>query len=68
MERPHTYQITVQGRLDREWSGWFCGMVITYQTRWDGQPITMLTGAVVDQAALYGMLSMIRGLNLHLVS
>lgn len=68
MDRPVTYQIKVQGRLDREWSDWFCGMAITYQPGCDGQPITMLTGAVVDQAALHGMLSKIRGLNLHLIS
>jgi hypothetical protein len=68
MDRAVTYQITVQGRLDRQWSDWFCGMAITHQTGCDGHPITVLTGAVVDQAALHGMLSKIRGLNLSLIS
>jgi len=68
VDRLFTYQIKVQGRLDRKWSDWFNGLAITYQTGRDGDPVTMLTGAVVDQAALYGMLSKIRDLNLHLIS
>jgi hypothetical protein len=68
LDRPVTYQITVKSRPDRQWSDWFCGTAITYQTKCDGQPITMLTGAIVDQAALYGMPSKIRGLNLRLIS
>lgn len=68
MDELFTYQIKVQGRLDRKWSDWFNGLAITYQTGRDGDPVTMLTGAIVDQAALYGMLSKIRDLNLHLIS
>ena len=33
MDRLLTYQITVQGRHDRAWSDWFCGMAITYVVR-----------------------------------
>ena len=68
MDRPVTYQIKVKGRLDGKWSDWFDGMALTYQTGGDGCAVTLLTGAVVDQAALYGMLSKIRDLNLHLIS
>jgi hypothetical protein len=68
LDRPLTYRIKVQGRLDRKWSDWFNGMAITYQAGGDSHLITVLTGVVVDQAALYGMLSKIRDLNLSLVS
>jgi hypothetical protein len=68
MDRLVTYQIKVQGRLGGKWSDWFDGMALTYQTGCDGCAVTLLTGAVVDQAALYGMLSKIRDLNLSLIS
>jgi hypothetical protein len=68
VDRPVTYQIKVRGRLDKKWSDWFNGLAITYQAGRDGYPVTILTGAVVDQAALYGMLSKIRDLNLNLIS
>jgi hypothetical protein len=60
----HTlYQIKVQGRLDESWSGWFNGMAITFEG-----DTTTLTGAVVDQAALRGILSRLWDLNLALIS
>ena len=67
-ERPDSdeavvYQIRVQGRLDGRWSDWFGGMAITQEGS-----ITRLTGPVVDQAALHGILSRIRDLNLRLIS
>ena len=57
------YQIKVQGRLDESWSGWFNGMAITLEG-----DTTTLTGAVVDQAALRGLLSRLWDLNLALIS
>jgi hypothetical protein len=57
------YQIKVQGRLDESWSGWFNSMAITLEG-----DITTLTGAVVDQAALRGILSRLWDLNLALIS
>ena len=57
------YQIKVQGRLDESWSGWFSGMAITFEG-----DITTLTGVVVDQAALRGILSRLWDLNLALIS
>ena len=57
------YQITVQGRLDENWSDWFDGMKITVE-----HDATTLTGSVVDQAALHGILNKIRDLNLALIS
>jgi hypothetical protein len=58
------YQIRVRGYLDVEWSDWFDRMTIAHEA--DG--ITALTGAVVDQAALYGVLIRLRNLGLPLLS
>ncbi len=57
------YQIKVQGRLDESWSGWFNSMAIALES-----DTTTLTGAVVDQAALRGILSRLWDLNLALIS
>ena len=57
------YQIKVQGRLDESWSGWFSSMAIALEG-----DTTTLTGAVVDQAALRGILSRLWDLNLALIS
>jgi len=62
------YQIKVQGRLDECWSDWFNGMAITFEGESDGPTVTTLTGAVVDQAKLRGMLAKIWDLNLALMS
>jgi len=68
VETQKVYQIRVQGRLDASWSDWFNGMTLVIEIRDDGSPITTLTGAVVDQAALHGMLAKISDLNLTLIS
>ena len=57
------YQIKVQGRLDESWSAWFNSMAIALEG-----DTTTLTGAVVDQAALRGILSRLWDLNLALIS
>jgi len=58
------YQIRIEGHLRREWTDWFEGLTITLEE--DGN--TLLTGAVVDQAALYGLLKKVRDLGMPLVS
>jgi hypothetical protein len=63
LDRPVSYQIKVQGQLDKKWSDWFNGMMIKFE---DG--ITTLTGTVADQAKLRGMLSKIWDLNLTVIS
>ena len=62
------YEITIEGRLDEQWSDWFDGMVITCHPAERDHIVTILTGPVVDQAALHGLLIKIRDLNLELVS
>ena len=68
-DRPTTiYEIKVQGHLDQSWSDWFEGMTITVYTEPDCPSITTLTGEIVDQAALQGVLLRIHDLNMKLVS
>jgi hypothetical protein len=68
VKKQKVYQIKVRGRLDASWSDWFDGMKLTFEDGDDGSPITTLTGAVADQAALHGLLSRISDLNLTLIS
>lgn len=58
------YQIRVKGHLDRRWTEWFEGLTITLEDNGD----TLLTGPVVDQAALHGLLRKVRDLGLPLLS
>ncbi len=62
-----TYCITVQGRLDESWSRWFNGLTIEC-TSTDDSVITTLTGPLVDQPALRGLLNKLWDLNLILIS
>jgi hypothetical protein len=57
-------EIRVQGRISERWSEWFDGLTITHTD----QDQTVLTGPVLDQAALYGLLAKLRDLGLALVS
>jgi hypothetical protein len=52
------YEIRIKGHLDRQWTAWFEGMTITHTEYGE----TLLTGPVVDQAALYGLLRKVRDL------
>ena len=66
-EDPHghlRYEIRLKGHLDTRWAYWFEGMRFSYGS--DGT--TILTGRIVDQAELFGMLRKVRDLGLHLVS
>jgi hypothetical protein len=63
VNRKDIYHIRVKGTLDQKWANWFEGFVIT--SRADGQ--TLLSGPVVDQAALLGVLGKIHGLGLPLL-
>jgi hypothetical protein len=57
------YCITVAGHLDPSWSEWFDDLTITNLESGN----TVLTGPVVDQAELHGLLTKIRDLGLQLV-
>ena len=58
------YHIRIKGHLGPRWTGWFEGMAITLEENGD----TLLTGRVVDQAALHGVLRNVRDLGLPLLS
>ncbi len=58
------YQIRLQGHLGRQWTAWFEGMTIRLEDNGE----TLLTGEVVDQAALYGLLSKLRDVGIPLLS
>jgi hypothetical protein len=62
--KPMVYQIRIKGHLGREWTDWFGGLTITLEDNGD----TLLTGPVVDQAALHGLLKKVRDLGMPLVS
>jgi hypothetical protein len=58
------YEIRVKGHLDGHWSEWFDGLKITNLENGEA----MLSGDIVDQAALHGVLNKVRDLNLALVA
>jgi hypothetical protein len=62
--QPMGYQIRVKGHLGPQWTDWFGGLTVTLED--DGD--TLLTGPVVDQAALHGLLKKVRDLGMPLVS
>ena len=61
---PGQYAIRIKGHLDDRRAGWFEGMSIVLEDNGD----TTLTGIVVDQSALHGLLRKVRDLGLPLVS
>jgi hypothetical protein len=63
-QQPMIYQIRIKGHLDQQWSDWFKGLTI--QLEENGE--TLLTGPVVDQAALHGLLKKVRDMGMSLVS
>jgi hypothetical protein len=64
----HIYCIIVRGRLDESWSTWLDGMAVAVERADDGAAVTVLSGPVVDQAALRGILNTLWDLNLTLIS
>ena len=62
--QPLVYQIRIQGQLGREWTDWFGGLTIRLTDNGE----TLLTGPVVDQAALHGLLRKVRDLGVPLLS
>ena len=58
------YQIRIKGHLGHQWTDWFGGLAITLEDNGD----TLLTGPVVDQAALFGLLKKVRDLGMPFLS
>ena len=61
---PGLYEIRIKGHLEGRWADWFGGLTITLEDNGD----TLLTGPVIDQAALHGLLRKVRDLGLPLLS
>jgi len=57
-------EIRVKGQIDRDWSDWIGGLVISYTDEGN----TILTGQVRDQAALYGLLEKLSNVGMQLLS
>ena len=55
-------EIRIKGRINEEWSEWLGGLTVSHSSS-EG---TVLTGRVLDQAALYGIISRLRDLGLQL--
>ena len=62
--QPIVYQIRVKCHLGSDWTDWFERLTVTREENGD----TLLTGPVVDQAALHGILKKVRDLGMALVS
>ena len=58
------YRIRLKEQLDQRWSAWLGGLTVVHEANGE----TVLTGEMVDQAALYGLLSKVRDLHLTLIS
>lgn len=58
------YEIRLRGHLETRWAAWFDGMTLSHDR--DGS--TVLSGPVVDQAALHGLLQKVRDIGLPLIA
>jgi hypothetical protein len=58
-EQPTVYEIRLKGHHDHQWTAWFDGLAITLRGNGD----TLLTGPIVDQAALHGLLRIVRAIS-----
>lgn len=67
IDEPGIYRIIVQGRLDDSWSDWFGGMEMSTVRDDDGRIMTSLSGPIIDQGQLHGLLSRVRDLGLTLL-
>jgi len=61
---PMVYQIRLKGHLGHQWTEWFEGLTITLENNGE----SLLTGPVVDQAMLHGLLRKVRDLGMPLLS
>ena len=62
--QPLVYQIRIKDQLGRQWTDWFEGLTLTLEDNGE----MLLTGPVIDQAALHGVLRKVRDLGMPLLS
>ena len=58
------YKIRIKGQLDSQWADWFEGLTVTLDDNGD----TLISGPIVDQAALHSLLKKVRYLGMSLLS
>ncbi len=68
LHQPAHYRICIQGVLAENWSDYFAGLTITYDSTSQPYPVTILTGSMSDQAMLLGILNSLYGFGLPLVA
>ena len=68
VDKPATYRIRVVGFLDKNWSDRLGGLKIIPSSQGGEQPITTLSGPIIDQAALFGVLKALYDMRLPLLS
>lgn len=61
---PGLYEIRIKGHVDDRWADWFGGLTITLEDNGE----TLLSGQILDQSALHGILRMVRDLGMPLLS
>ena len=67
-DTPASYRIRLQGILDESWSDYLEGLTIASAHTAARAPVTILTGRLVDQAALIGVLNNVYDLGFSLLS
>jgi hypothetical protein len=65
---PARYEIKVKGQLDENWSDWLTGLDIEFDANETDAPVTTLSGTIVDQAALLGLLRTLHNMHLTVLS
>ena len=66
-DQPAAYRIQVQGHLGQRWADYLGGLTISVSGEPDGT-VTTLSGQVIDQAALFGILNSLYDLGFSLLS
>jgi|WetSurMetagenome_2_1015567.scaffolds.fasta_scaffold29216_2 hypothetical protein len=67
IDQPAIYQIIIKGRLDANWTEWFDNLTISVAKDKSETVFTTLTGPIMDQGVLHGLLGRIRDLGLTLL-
>jgi hypothetical protein len=67
LSQPACYRICVQGVLDESWADYFSGLTVACDPSAGPYPVTILSGQVLDQAMLLGVLNGLYGLGLCLL-
>jgi hypothetical protein len=63
-DQPMICHIRIEGHLGPHWSSWFEGLAVTLEDNGE----TLLSGPLVDQAALHGLMRKVRDLGIPLLS